>query len=469
MKHAIYYLLFFYAIVCALTIAFFNGTGDSGDSVTHYLFARYAPSHPVLYFDHWAKPVFVLLASPFAQFGFIGIKIFNSIISLAVIFFTYKTAEQLQLKNAWLVALLLIFSPLFYILTFSGLTEPLFALFSILGLYSCVRSHYNFAAIIISFLPYVRSEGLIIIGVISLYFAYKGLWKTLPILFFGSIIYGFVGFFVHGSFLWVFNKIPYATLGSVYGHGNLLHFVEQLINVTGVPIYFIFWTGFLALIIVLIKTKRVNAEQHILLLIGFCAFFIAHSLFWYLGIFSSMGLKRVLIGMMPIIALISLIGFNAVTETIITNEKIKKGFQLLLLGYILVFPFTANPSAIHWEKDLNLSSDQSAAKQLAESKLLTENTNYPLLFNYNYMCLLLDIDYFNKKECQHISYENITKMNANDLLVWDNVSSRYEGGLQKKDLDLIPDLEILQIFKTTDSQNEIVFCVYKKRATSTIP
>jgi len=28
----------------------------------HYLFARYAPSYPLLYLDHWAKPVFTILA-----------------------------------------------------------------------------------------------------------------------------------------------------------------------------------------------------------------------------------------------------------------------------------------------------------------------------------------------------------------------------------------------------------------------
>ena len=61
----------FFAIGCWV-ITYFNGTGDTGDSITHYFYAQYAPLHLELFFNHWAKPLYVLLASPFAQFGFIG-------------------------------------------------------------------------------------------------------------------------------------------------------------------------------------------------------------------------------------------------------------------------------------------------------------------------------------------------------------------------------------------------------------
>ena len=138
-KNLVYYLLALQAIICILTISFFNGTADSGDSIVHYMFAKYAPSHPKLFFDHWAKPLFVILASPFAQLGFIGMKIFNSIISLIAIYFTYKVTELLKIRNAIFVIIIMMFAPLNYILTFSGLTEPLFALFLIIGVYYCLK------------------------------------------------------------------------------------------------------------------------------------------------------------------------------------------------------------------------------------------------------------------------------------------------------------------------------------------
>lgn len=140
------WLLVIYCGCLAAGIFFFTGTGDMGDSVAHFLFARYAVVHPELYFHHWAKPVFVLLASPFAQFGFEGAKVFNALVSMACVYFTYRVAFQLKLKQHWIVALLLICMPLNYILTLSALTEPLFALFTILALYWCLGKKYVEAA-----------------------------------------------------------------------------------------------------------------------------------------------------------------------------------------------------------------------------------------------------------------------------------------------------------------------------------
>ncbi len=45
-KKSIYVFLFFYVLFAMLTIVFFNGTGDAGDSIGHYLYAKYAPVVP---------------------------------------------------------------------------------------------------------------------------------------------------------------------------------------------------------------------------------------------------------------------------------------------------------------------------------------------------------------------------------------------------------------------------------------
>ena len=75
----------------------FTGTGNEADSINHYLFAKYAPEHPNLFFNHWAKPLFTLIASPFAQFGFVGVKIFNVLCGLASSIFIYKICIHLKL------------------------------------------------------------------------------------------------------------------------------------------------------------------------------------------------------------------------------------------------------------------------------------------------------------------------------------------------------------------------------------
>jgi hypothetical protein len=72
----------------------FEGTGDDGDSVLHYLFARWAYVHPEHHFQQWAKPIFVLLAAPVAQFGFQAFKIMNVMLFGASQFFAFAVAKK---------------------------------------------------------------------------------------------------------------------------------------------------------------------------------------------------------------------------------------------------------------------------------------------------------------------------------------------------------------------------------------
>ncbi|MDX5321819.1 MAG: hypothetical protein LPK45_11810, partial [Bacteroidota bacterium] len=52
------------------------------DGVMHHLFARYVPQHPGNLLDHWAKPFYVLLSTPFAQLGFLGSLLFNVLLAV---------------------------------------------------------------------------------------------------------------------------------------------------------------------------------------------------------------------------------------------------------------------------------------------------------------------------------------------------------------------------------------------------
>ena len=114
-----YPLMLLHLILGVLTLIIFDGTGDSGDSIYHYLYARSAPEHPELYFDHWAKPLFVLLYSPMAQIGFIGVQLLNLLVVNATLYFTYQTAKKLDIPSPYFTLILLIFSPLYFVLTFS--------------------------------------------------------------------------------------------------------------------------------------------------------------------------------------------------------------------------------------------------------------------------------------------------------------------------------------------------------------
>ncbi|MEI6682720.1 MAG: hypothetical protein WCO44_08830 [Bacteroidota bacterium] len=461
MKKPLFLILIFYGVVATLTIVFFNGTGDAGDSVLHFLFAKYAPAHPGLFFDMWGKPVFVLLAFPFAHFGFGGIKVFNALTTLLTITLTYKTADALQIKSPYAGALLIIFMPLYYILTFSGLTEPLFALFVAAGLFLAVKQKMAAGAIFISFLPFVRSEGLVMIGVFVCYLLVKKQWKILPFLLFGSGLYSIAGYFVHHDILWVFTRIPYASLSSPYGSGDLLHFVRQMFYVVGFPVYALFVVGFFSLIINAFRS-RIRAELHLLVLLGFSCFFLAHTLFWYFGIFNSMGLKRVLIGVMPLIAIIALVGFNQLTEGGVLGKSSMSRIvsQLVLLGAVIIFPFTAGPAAVNWNRDMMLAKDQQVAISTAKVVKSGAAAGCRILCGHPYLCEALEVDWFDTAKRIDLTRANLACRKAGDIIIWENWFAVVGSAIGKPELDATAGLK--NIFDTIamDSGHEIHFSVY---------
>ena len=163
--------LFF--IIGCFVIQHYNGTGDTGDSIVHFFYARYAFVHPENFFNHWAKPLYVLLAAPFAQFGFDGIKCFNLLNATATLWLTFRIAQLLNLKNPIVALLILATCSGYFALTFSGLTEHLCAFLLVLSVFLTLKDRLVLASLIVSFLPFVRSEGLLFVGVFGLYFFVK--------------------------------------------------------------------------------------------------------------------------------------------------------------------------------------------------------------------------------------------------------------------------------------------------------
>ena len=456
-------MLFIYAALAAWTIIYFDGTGDTGDSVSHYLFAKYAPKHPELYFDHWAKPVFVLLASPFAQFGFTGMKIVNSCVVLLTIFTTYHIAKTLKFRNAIIVSFILICTPLYFTLTFSGLTEPLFALVVSISILLLLKDKYVAASILISFLPFIRSEGLIFIGIFAIYFAFKCKWKMLPFLVVGHLIYSFLGYFIHHDLLWVIREIPYAHLDSIYGNGTLFHFSEKLYYLLGLPIYFLFVVGLIAIYWDAIK-KKSNLNEQVLLALGFLTFFIAHSLFWFLGIFGSMGLLRVFICVMPIIALVALKGYNFITETVFGQSKLPQLIlKALLIISVIIFPFTTNKAALNFNRDFSISQEQLLVQQMADFSIKNYGTKQTYVCAHPYFSLALDIDPFDKTKMADWNESNLLNLQSGSLLIWDSHFALIDLGVTKQIID--SDSSFVNIYNASkiNQGKEILMSMYLKK------
>lgn len=284
-----------------------------------------------------------------------------------------------------------------------------------------------FALLLISFTPFIRSEGLVIILTFAFFQSMNGKWKSLPYLLVGHLVFALVGAFYFKDFLWVFNRIPYANLGSPYGSGDWFHFFDKMTYVMGIPLMILFWIGFVGFSWQGLK-KGTPFPPKLLLPACFAAFFIAHTIFWKFGIFNSMGLKRVFAAITPFMAIMAASVFNHQPHAI--NLKLWQGFRLASLVFIFLFPFTSNPAATEFERDLKQSEKHQALEGLA--------LNFPynrLVYADPYLSLKYSIDQFDPQQYLQLHQRNLSQIKSGDLIIWDNWHAVIDGGLDKEKLE----------------------------------
>jgi hypothetical protein len=207
--------------------------------------------------------------------------------------------------------------------------------------------------------------------------------------------------------------------------------------------------------------KKYTTEMSVIVFLGFGAFFIAHTLFWYLGIFNSFGLKRVLIGVMPLIALITLEGFNFVTEDLL-KSKYKPTLKFALLAYIIIFPVTPNPAAIEWEDDMRLGKDQVCANEIASVvKLLPHGE--PLVFYHHYFSIPMNVDFYDASKHVDISRESIKNMKPGDLMLWESIFAKDAADIRIGEIDSMPSLQKIMSRTLKSHGHEISFYLYRKK------
>lgn len=459
MKQNTRIVLALYAVIELITLIVFNGTGDAGDSIQHYIHSKFAIAYPEHLLNHWAKPVFVLLSCPFAQFGFTGIKVFNALVSWLCLYFACKVATQVHVKNTWLVALIGICTPMFYVLTFSGLTEPLFALFTIVCIWLYGNKMIATASILASFIPFVRPEGYIMGCVFGLYLVYEKQWKSIPMLLTGHVVYTIAGGLYHQDFLWLIHQTPYTPAGQKYGVGNLFHFMEQLYYAVGVPIFILLWTGVLTLVYTTIRHKT-SAQNVLLVGFGFIAFFGSHTLFRYLGLFNSMGLPRVLVGVVPLIAILAVQGYEQLAQLVPAQLHKIAGTGLLL--YIVVFPFTSHPAAIKWPDDMQLNTEQQVAQEVSNWLQSSGKNKQRLVFAHPYLGEVTGIDYFDKSQRLKLKQLNVPFIQKGDIIIWDNWYAVVEGEITRKTLEGDSTLTLLKDFTRSSPKRKVTYLVFEK-------
>lgn len=431
-------LLLMLGLLVSVGAAFLTGnTYDLGDSINHYLFSRYAPQHPDNFFDSWAKPVFVLLTVLPSQAGFIGIKLFNCAVVALAAWQAYRVAAGLRVRWPWLAVLLVYCTPDYFRIQFSGLTEPLFSLLLVSGVAFTVRGRPVAAAVVLSFLPFVRSEGFLILAVWAVYLLLTRQWRVLPWLPFGYVLYSVTGAVVYHDLGWVFHRNAYETI-SHYGAGRWGHFVQQLPGILGWVLLGLFWLGMLAGALNWLTARDAArppayrwAER--LLVYGSVVVYLgAHTVFWALGLFASFGMTRVMDAVVPLMALIALQGLGLLTSLV--PEPRRQLVVYVVAAAVLIFPLTGARTGFRWRTDFSRPAEQQLLEDVA-AQLKPQTAGRLLLWDHPYWGLALGLDPFDPRRHQLLdTWREQQPVPAGTLLLWDNWFSPTEARVSYQQL-----------------------------------
>lgn len=451
-------LLFFVLSVALIAAGMLGDTmGEGGDSTTHYLYAKLSWENPSYFFNHWAKPLFTILSSPFAQFGIKGIMLFNIFCTIGAAYLATATAKVLQFNYYYITGILVLSMPLILPVTLSGLTEPLSALLVILAVYCYLRNKIFWAIFLASFLPFVRSEGLIIAGVFGALLLVEKRWKHLPVLAAGHLLFALLGWSYYNDFWWVFNKIPYATLSSVYGNGNWTHFINQL--------YFCLQPFTFAMMLISLVYLPIEWVQNgwkmqwpkLFLVYGIViAFVAAHSAFWALGIFNSMGLNRVLVTIFPLCAVMAMQSIHAITNKLQPSSVYTQRFMLFFMAGILIFPTLNNPAATKFKEAIFINKQHQFLRDTLMPYLQQKHPNKPYFFSETEIGLFTGADIFADNLWL---YPGATvppqHMQKGDVLVFDSLLMATERNISVAQIRLGSDLQEDTVFSLVNNQNKV--------------
>ena len=278
-----------------------------------------------------------------------------------------------------------------------------------------------------------------------------------------------IGSFYYHDLLWVFNKIPYAHMSSVYGIGTWTHFIDQLYFQMGLIEYILFFIGCISMVITLIKFKNKLPfiNEKLWLIYGcFFAFFLAHTSFWALGIFNSMGLSRVFVSVMPLMAIIVLDGLNFIeTQTLLINKKLGVGLKYIFIILLVVFPFLKTPASYKIPDDFELEASQVLIKNSVVPYINSYKPNKILIMADISVPLFKNLDPFDKSKVRMMhDVKEFNSIDTNSIVVWDTWLSVMEFGLTLEKLNHCNNLKMDTIFHITSRQGRVTeYAIFSRK------
>jgi len=445
----------FAAIGAALVLLYHDA--DQQDSGYHFLFARWAHHHPSYFVSVWARPLFTLLYFPFAQFGYAAAKLFTVIISLAAAWQTFRLARQIKFDRAELAIPLLFLQPSFFLLSFTVLTETLFALVFVIALRLHLSGRIKIGMIVASLLILIRPEGFfigVLWGLWVLRIADCGLriadrptfqgrqwanvwrrWARIPqsairnpqwlLLASGMVLWWLAAYLITRDPLWIAHDWPsdWSPDGKANGTGPVWWYVALLPLIVGPALIAPFIAGLWRLL----KRREFTCGVS-----AFLILFGAHSLMFWRGWFGSAGYARYFVCVSPAIALITLAGWNELAKQ---RAKFFNPARNSFAAIVIAVSFLISAVYVDGWK---FTRDARAVEEMREWFRANERPIARLICSQAHMRIVFDRDQWEKPAFTGDREHNLAliRQSQNQTLVfWDEETGSKWYGLRAEDFE----------------------------------
>lgn len=413
-----------YSLIAFLGLGMFvllflsSGSNGGADSYVHYRIARFAWDHPELFLDHWGKPVFTLFMSVPALLGMKGAIGFNILTCLVTAWVLWQCARIIIKENAFMVVPFVILLPICFASAFSVMTEQLYAMLLALGLYFTLKERWLWAVLVLSLVPLIRNEGMMLLAYIGAYLLFKKQWKYIPLLGTTLAIYSVIGWLGGHHILWLWKEIPYNVVTEEYGHGTWYHYLMDAPAYMGRILIVLFVLGLFDLIYRIIRKQgeASHLSEVLLFIIPFGMFFVLNSYLWWQGLAGTLGFHRVLGTVLPLTAIPTLRGFNMLVN-MVRFQWLRYGIYAVVLALLLFKPFKQYNFPVEYsamEKPVAAICAHVEEQGLSERKL---HYYHPI------SCHILGKDPFDKSQAEEqiANKENPAEsVEEGAVVIWDN-------------------------------------------------
>lgn len=296
----LYPVTLFMGFLVMCVFIYLNEDHEGGeDNISLYMLARFCWQHPDALFASPIKIFYTILISVPAQLGFKAVQIATALASVASVHFAVKLARKCGVQESWLLACFILFTPVYFNMSLTVLSEIWFALFLMGGLLLVAQSRFASGLLLLSFLPFIRSEGFVLLGPVLVYLLCIRRFKYIPFLLAGTLVFMGIGYPFHHDVLWIFHK-NYGDASQIYGHGEMFSFVKGTLSYHGRPMTILL--GLAVLFMGIQLRKFIRTELLLVLLVFGCffGFWALHDVLWWKGWGASLGLTRVMAAVAPL-------------------------------------------------------------------------------------------------------------------------------------------------------------------------